>query len=251
EALAQKYPHKHIPFFNRPDLTRRRFFSLAGAGLAGSYLAGKAEAAQTWASGATTQNTADNVIFILLTGAISPWDSFDFKAIIGATPSAFQPTTINGVSWAAGLFPKIGQQLGNMALVRSMSSHALVHSLGQTWTQIGRNPAAALGNIAPNIGSVVAIEKDPLRKPGQVFPAFVALNSPSGVGEGYLAATYAPLRLNEPGGANPNGIPGTANANGATAFSTMYQRLRQYDDPLRISSPYGQTVSDFDDFYAA
>ena len=48
-----------------------------------------------------------------------------------------------------------------------MQAHALVHSLGQTWTQIGRNPAAALGNIAPNIGSVVAIEKDSERKPAR------------------------------------------------------------------------------------
>jgi hypothetical protein len=256
EALAQKYPHKHVPFFNRPDLTRRRFFEVAGAGLAGasmfgSYLAGKAEAAETLPSGTVTQNTAKNVIFILLTGAISPWDSFDLKNINGATPAAFQPTTINGTSWAAGLFPKIGQQLGNMVLVRSMSAHALVHSLGQTWSQIGRNPAAALGNIAPNIGSVVAIEKDPLRTPGQVFPAFVALNSPAGAGEGYFSATYAPFRINEPTNTNTAGVPDTANTNGQTAFNTMFQRLHQYDDPLRVNSPYGQTVSDFDAFYSA
>ena len=46
------------------------------------------------------------------------------------------------------------------AIVRSMHAWALVHSAWRRrWTQIGRNPAAALGNIAPNIGSVVAIEK--------------------------------------------------------------------------------------------
>jgi hypothetical protein len=251
EELALKYPHKHVPFYNRPDVTRRRFFAVAGAGLIGSYLAGKIEAAETWPSGATTQNTARNCIFILLTGAISPWDTFDFKQINGATPAAFQGTTINGTAWPAGLFPKIGSQLGNMVLVRSMSSHALVHSLGQTWSQIGRNPAAALGNIAPNIGSVVAIEKDPERTTGQVFPAFVALNSPSGVGEGYFPATFSPFRINEPGNTVSQGLPNTTNSNGQTAFNTMFQRLHQYDNPLRIDSPYGQAVSDFDAFYAA
>jgi hypothetical protein len=255
EALAHKYPEKHVPFFARPDLTRRRFFQFAGAGLglgvAGSYLVGNAAAAETLASGASVQNTAENVIFILLTGAISPWDSFDHKNINGATPAAFQSTMVNGTSWPMGLLPKIGNQLGNIALVRSMSAHALVHSLGQTWSQIGRNPAAALGNIAPNIGSVVAIEKDSLRKPGQVFPAFVALNSPAGVGEGYFPATYAPFRINEPGGANPNGVPGTTNPNGQTAFNMMYQRLHQYDDNLRINSPYGTPLSDYNDFYTA
>ena len=68
-----------------------------------------------------------------------------------------------------------------------MRSHALVHSLAQTWTQIGRNPAAALGNIAPNIGSIVAIEKDKERTARQVFPSFLALNSGGGVGCGLLA----------------------------------------------------------------
>jgi hypothetical protein len=251
EALAQQYPHKHVPFFNRPDLTRRRFFEIAGAGVVGSYLAGKVEAAETLPSGATVQNTAQNCIFILLTGAISPWDSFDLKNINGATPAAFQPTTINGTAWPAGLLPKLGQQLGNMVLVRSMSAHALVHSLGQTWSQIGRNPAAALGNIAPNIGSVVAIEKDPLRTPGQVFPAFVALNSPSGVGQGYFDTTYAPFRINEPANTTTSGIPDTANVNGQTNFNTMFTRMHQYDDALRVNSPYGPTVAGYDAFYAA
>ena len=138
------------------------------------------------------------------------------------------------------LFPKLGQHLGDIALVRSMSAWALVHSLAQTWAQIGRNPAAALGNIAPNIGSVVAIEKDKERKPGQVFPAFVALNSGGGVGNGYFPATYAPFRLKQPNNTNGTaGIPGTTNANGQTAFNTMFSRLHQIDDPLRLNSPYG------------
>ena len=252
--LAEKYPQLCTPFYNRPFLTRRCFFRAAGAGLTGAYLAGKVEPAKAQGqSGVVTKNTAQNVIFILLTGAISPWDSFDLKVINGATPSAFNPTTMNGVNWPMGLFPKIGAQLPNLALVRSMNAHALVHSLAQTWTQIGRNPAAALGNIAPNIGSVVAIEKDPLRKPSQVFPAFIALNSPSGVGEGYFAATYAPFRLNEGTGTTSAGVPDTANPldkSGSGRFNTMLARLHQLDDPLRISAPYGTALSDFNDFYS-
>jgi hypothetical protein len=252
--LAEKYPHLCTPFYNRPFLTRRRFFRAAGAGLTGAYLAGKVEPAEAQGqSGVVTKNTAQNVIFILLTGAISPWDSFDLKIINGASPSAFNPTMVNAVNWPMGLFPKIGAQLPNLALVRSMNAHALVHSLAQTWTQIGRNPAAALGNIAPNIGSVVAIEKDPLRKPGQIFPAFIALNSPSGVGEGYFAATYAPFRLNEGNGTTSGGVPDTANPldkTGSGRFNTMLARLHQLDDPLRVSAPYGTALSDFNDFYS-
>ena len=141
-------------------------------------------------SSVTTQNKAKNVIFILLTGAISHTDTFDLKMASGVTPSNFQPTMVNGVNWPMGLLPKTGAQLGNMAMVRSMYAHALVHSLAQRWTQIGRNPAAALGNISPNIGSVVAREKDAERTSGQVFPTFLALNSASAAGGGYFPASH-------------------------------------------------------------
>jgi hypothetical protein len=252
--LAEKHPQLCTPFYNRPFLTRRRFFRAAGAGLTGAYLAGKVEPANAQGqAGVALKNTAKNVIFVLLTGAISPWDSFDLKVINGATPSAFNPTMVNGVNWPMGLFPKIGAQLPNIALVRSMNAHALVHSLAQTWTQIGRNPAAALGNIAPNIGSVVAIETQKYRTPSQVFPSFIALNSPSGVGEGYFAATYAPFRLNENGGNTSAGVPDTANPfdkTGSTRFPTMLAELHQLDDPLRLGAPYGTVLSDYNDFYA-
>ena len=65
--LAEKYPQLCTPFYNRPFLTRRRFFRAAGAGLTGAYLAGKVEPADAQGqSGVVTKNTAQNVIFILL-----------------------------------------------------------------------------------------------------------------------------------------------------------------------------------------
>ena len=93
----------------------------------------------------------------------------------GVTPAAVNLTVINGINWPVGILPKTGQGLSDIAIVRSVQPWALVHSLAQVWQQIGRNPAAALGDIAPNIGSVVAIEKDPERKPTQVFPTFLTL----------------------------------------------------------------------------
>ena len=250
--FVKTHPHPHLTFFSRPHFTRRRFFEIVGSGVLGSYLAGRADATQIKTQpGTVTQSTAKNCIFILLTGAISHTDSFDLKVVNGTTPSNFAPTTVNGISWPGGLFPNLGQQLPNMTLVRSMHSHALVHTLAQTWSQIGRNPAAALGNIAPNIGSVVAIEKDGERLPGQVFPTFLALNSPSGVGQGYFPATYAPFRLTEPVGAAGSGVPNTTNPFGQTRLETMLSRLHQIDDNLRINSPYSTQMQDYDEFYTA
>ena len=194
----QKYGWGHKTFFNRPHWTRRRFFQLMGAGVTASYLTERYAKAQTSAPTSTpvqTKATAQNCIFILLAGAPSHTDTFDLKVVPGTTPTSFNPETVNGVMWPTGLLPNLGNMLGDFAIVRSMQSHALVHSLAQTWTQIGRNPAAALGNIAPNIGSVVAIEKDSERKPGQVFPTFLALNSDGAIGQGYFPAIYAPFKV--------------------------------------------------------
>ena len=246
----RKYGWNHKTFFNRPHWTRRRFFEVLGAGVGGAFLAERyAKAADVTNSGANTKNTARNVIFILLAGAPSHTDTFDLKVVPGVTPTSFNPQTVNGVLWPTGLLPKLGQELANnkLAIVRSMQSHALVHSLAQTWTQIGRNPAAALGNIAPNIGSVVAIEKDPQRLPGQIFPAFLALNSGGGVGQGYFPAVYAPFKVIPAAG----GVSNTTNPDGQTTFNTRWKLMHSLDDNLRINSPNGTPMDDYNDFYTS
>ena len=162
----KRNPWTRQAFFNRPHWTRRRFFELLGAGVGGAFLAQKyakaAEISRYAGVTANPKNTAQNVIFVLLNGAPSHTDTFDLKMVPNVTPATFNPETINGLLFPTGLMPKLAKSLadGDFAIVRSMQSHALVHSLAQTWNQIGRNPAAALGNIAPNIGSIVAIEKD-------------------------------------------------------------------------------------------
>ena len=248
DSYWKKHPWEHQTFFNRPHWTRRQFFQLASAGVSGWFLAERyAKAAVVTGSGAKTKNTAQNVIFVLLAGAPSHTDTFDLKVVPNVTPTSFAPQTVNGVLWPTGLLPNLGNMIGDFAILRSMRSHALVHSLAQTWTQIGRNPAAALGNIAPNIGSVVAIEKDSQRRPGQVFPTFLALNSNGGVGQGYLPAVYAPFKVTP----STAGISNTTNPDGQTRFNNRWNLMHSLDDSLRINSPYGQPMEDFDDFYTA
>ncbi len=143
--------------------------------------------------------------------------------------------------------PKLGAMTSSFAIVRSMQAWALVHSLAQTWTQIGRNPAGVLGNVSPNIGSVVAIEKDAERTPCQVFPTFLALNSAGAAGPGYFPADYAPFKVTP----SNSGIKNTTNPDGQTRFDTRWSFLHQIDDPLRVNSPDGQPMSDYDQFYSA
>ena len=242
--LIRKYPHP-VAGFSRPHISRRQFFNVAGAGVTASWLASRLPAATLIKSQpVTTKNTAKNVIFILLAGAPSHTDTFDLKVVNGITPATFNPATINGVLWPTGLMPKLSAAAGDIALVRSMRAWALVHSLGQTWTQIGRNPAGVLGNVAPNIGSIVAIEKAAERKPNQVFPTFVALNSNGAVGPGYLPASYAPFKVNP----TNTGLRNTTNADGESRFNNRWDVLHHLDEE-RIS-PDGDAMADYDKFYS-
>jgi len=244
----QKYGWDHKTFFNRPHWTRRRFFQILGAGVSGAFLAERyAKADDVTTSTAVTKNTARNVIFILMAGAPSHTDTFDLKVVNGVTPASFMPQSNNGIMWPTGLMPKLGNMMGDFAIIRAMRAHGLVHSLGQTWTQIGRNPAAALGNIAPNIGSVVAIEKDKERSVGQIFPAFLALNSANAVGSGYLPAVYAPFKVTPAQG----GIANTTNPDGQTTFSNRWKLMHSLDDNLRVNSPNGKPMEDYDNFYSS
>lgn len=250
DRFVERHPHPHQFFFQRPHVSRRGFFGLTGSALAGSFLAPAADTSvRVDKLDVQTINRAENVIFILLTGAPSHTDTFDFKNITGVTPAAtlHKPEKINGVDFPVGLMPKIAQTaLGDMAIVRSMRSWNLAHNLAQNWFQVGRNPVAALGDIAPNIGSIVAIEKESTRKATDVFPSFLALNSQGGVGAGYLASTYAPFKVTPAA----TGLRNVTNADGQARLNERMTMLESIDAPLR-GSAYGREVAGFDAFYKA
>src|SRR5712671_307187 len=160
--------------------SRRRLLQVAGTGLVASYFADVfsprlLQAATT--QGVSLQNKAKNCIFIFLPGAPSNIDTWDLKE--GAwTPSNFAPTSYdnNNVRFPQALLPMTAAQLDKIAFVRSGLSWAAVHTLGQAWAQIARNPGGATGSIAPHIGAVVALESQASRQAGEILPGFVSLN---------------------------------------------------------------------------
>ena len=120
-------------------------------------------------------------------------DTFDLKVYNGVTPATFNPTMIGGINWPVGLMPKLANHLPKMSIVRSIRAWAAVHQLARRWQQIGRNPAAVLGDVAPHIGSVVALEKGGDRQPNQVFPTFLSVTN-NVSGQGYFPATTAAVQ---------------------------------------------------------
>ena len=242
----KKYGWNHKTFFNRPHATRRHFLELMGAGVTASFLAQHpARAAEVATAGVSTKGTAQNVIFILMAGAPSHTDTFDFKMVNGITPTTFNPATTNGITLPTGIMPRLAALTGDFAVARNVQAHAVVHSVCQTWVQIGRNPLAALGNIAPNIGSIVAAEKFTQRKPSDIFPTFLALNSNGAVNQGYLSGKYAPFKVTP----NTGGISNTTNPTGQTRFENRFKLLNNLDGTLRTTAPNGTPMADYNEFY--
>lgn len=245
--MNKNLTHASTSPINGPVLGRRDFFKLAGAGVGGYFLSPllNTEVKANPTVDVHLVNRARNVIFILLSGAPSGVDTFDLK--VGSwTPSDFNPTTYNGILFPQGLMPKLAEQLNRLAIVRSLRAPALVHPLQRTWVQIARSPSSALGKIAPNIGSVVALEFEPQRKAHQKLPVFVSLNTGQDiVGAGYFNGLYSPFDVNP----QPTGLGTLANSDGQTAFNNRYNVLQSIDAGLRASSPLGDDVTTMGGFY--
>src|SRR5262249_9148701 len=188
-----------------PDLGRREFFKIAGTGVAGYFLVPNLTAIANAepSVGAKLVGSARNSIFILLNGAPSHVDTFDLK--VGPwMPADFTPEESNGILFPKGLMPTLFSQLGKIAVVRSVKAPALAHGLQQTWVQIARNPASLMGRIAPNFGSVIALEAEKQRQPDQKLPGFVSMNTGGNIiGQGYFSPSYTPFDTT----ATANGLP--------------------------------------------
>ena len=209
-----------------PGFSRRRFMQIAGTGIVASWFADVADPkllfARTIAPNVALRNSAKSCIFIFLPGAPSQIDTWDLKE--GAwTPADFAPTTFLGgnLRFPQGLLPKTAEHLDQLAIVRSGLAWAAVHTLGQTWAQISRNPSGATGSIAPHIGAVVSIESQAKRTTSDILPGFIALNSGSIPGSGYLSAKYAPFGVITAS----TGLPTISHPDGATRFSDRWSLM--------------------------
>src|SRR5437899_2877969 len=232
-------------------IDRRVFFKIAATGVAGYFTSPMRIFAQTVTSNGQARilRTAKNCIYILLPGAPSQIDTFDLR--VGSwTPQNFAPDTINGIDWPNGLLPNLGAQLSmsQFSIIRSCQSSALVHPLLQNWNQIARNPTSATGKIAPNIGSVVALEIEPQRRSGQKLPGFVSLNGGGSLaGPGYFSGRYAPFDV----APNAGGIANLGNPDGQAVFASRYNMLMAADASLRtLPLRYGTAVEEMADFYS-
>ena len=234
---------KGAPFWTRPQLSRRWLFRHTASAVGGYFLMPGRSMETVCRAAPQTMTTAKNVIFILMSGGPSHSDTFDLKE--GAwTPAFLAPTSYGDIRWPQGLMPKLGAQMENIALLRSVRSWAAVHDLARTWIQIGRNPISGLAKIAPHIGSVVSLELNEGQK--ATFPAFVALNPGNDPGQGYLAPQHAPFNVGNPAG---TGLGNSRHADGEAAFTRRFALLQDIDSEHRSGSgPLGGSVDEVASF---
>ena len=232
ERLVHRRQEMRGGFFARPHFRRRCFFRHVLTGIGGFFLADRSAPGRTESvAQVKTKNTARTVIFLFLRGAPSHVDTFDFKINRGVTPGDFAPETFDGITVPMGLLGNTSRVLDKIAIIRSGLAWAEAHQLAQRWIELGRNPTSATGRIAPHVGSVVAIEKEPERRPGQVFPTFVALKPESISGAGYFPAEYGPFQT----AATGDGLATANHAPGQEVFRERWQLLQEMDGPLRAA----------------
>jgi len=87
-----------------------------------------------------------------------------------------------------------------------------------------------------------------LTRPGQILPAFMALNTGDNIpGPGYLTPEHAPFFVSPGGG----GLGNTAHRDGAPAFERRFDLLLKLDAEERASAGLGAAVREMHQFNAA
>ena len=121
ERFLKQHPHPHQPFWERPTLSRRRFFEILGTGITGYALFQLTRPLRLLAQlPVVPVSTAKNCIYILLSGAPSHTDTFDLKE--GSwTPSTAKPTSYGEIRFPQGLMPNVAETVLSGAMYTSFA----------------------------------------------------------------------------------------------------------------------------------
>jgi len=181
--------------------TRRDVLKFGGLALASTCVDRIARPLKVQAAGkANPRGSARNCLFMLLGGAMSQVDTWDFKES-RATPKDLDVQKVPNfpdLYMSKTLFPTLGQEMHRISLVRSMKANALNHVNAQYHIQAGRAMAAIATEI-PAFGSIIAYEMEKYRKPTDTFPTYISTylsETRVALASGFLPARFTGLNLN-------------------------------------------------------
>jgi hypothetical protein len=176
---------------------RREFIKIGGLGVAAYALMNTLEGTEVLTQASVSpRNTASACIFINLAGGPSHLDTFSVKQ--GPwTPSDWNIDTRNNITLPRRLFPNL--------LDRASQHLAIAHSV-QGWWDASHPPAwywletahdfdPDLVDERPALGTVVGMEYQTRRRPGDSLPGFVSLIGRPQAGSGFLEGPYAPFPI--------------------------------------------------------
>jgi hypothetical protein len=150
--------------------------------------------------------------------AIDFWEDKDPHPNMGDTKSA--ATAVSGIK-INRLLPKIGAQMKNAAIIRSLKSTEGDHMRGTRVMMTGL-PINALVE-QPHVGSKVAWY---YRENEGELPAFITVNGGGGVGPGFLGQKYGSLPIASPGRPPENAaIPGDVGLDRMNRRGDLFSRL--------------------------
>ena len=185
------------------DLSRRDVLKMFGMTVAGSLAGSTALPLKIQAQGSkvTPLKIARNVLVIQNGGAMSPWETLDFKETKWTAKDLDVQKIRDDFYLPKTLFPRGVDVWGKDAsILRSTRSVALVHFPAQYHTQAGRPMNPAIIREIPALGSIVAKELDGERRESDTFPTYMSfdmwnIRCPT-IGSGMLPSKFAGLDLN-------------------------------------------------------
>lgn len=167
---------------------------------------------------------ARSVILVWLGGGASQFETWDPK--VGREtggPTKDVATNVPGLRIAEHL-SETAKVMDKISVIRSMTGKEGDHDRGTYYCQTGYVPGPFLH---PSVGSIVARETG---DPDADLPSFVALSITPVVGQGFLPAEFAPLRV-RPGQPIPDVAP--PKDLGAEAFRRRLDLIRTSDAAFR------------------
>src|SRR5437867_10705325 len=234
-------------------MNRREVLKWGGAALAAAYIGEVIAPPKLKAAGkANPRGTARNCIIIMMGGAISHVDCWDFKET-RYTPKDFDVQKFTSdISLSKTLFPRASEYVDKIALVRSMRANEMIHFVGQYHTQTGRALNVAVAREIPALGSVVAHELQVRRRESDTFPTYMSMymaqSNNGAIGCGFLPTHNTGLDL------DPTTAFDSFGGSSGGAYETLERRWKLLREFEKVSDAdrcaLGKKAVDYKTFYA-
>jgi hypothetical protein len=232
---------------------RRDILKWGGAALAAASFGEVISPLKVKAAGkANPRGTARNALIIMMGGAMSHVDTWDWKETARTAKDLNPKQLTSDIILPQTLFPRSAEYVDKIALVRSMRANELIHFIGQYHTQTGRALNVAVAREIPALGSVVAYELEGQRKESDTFPTYMSMYmaqcNNGAIGSGFLPTRTSGLDL------DPTTVFESFGGKTGGANTTLERRWQLLQEFEKVSgadrAALGKQAVDFKTFYA-